>query len=96
MPYEDKNLSIEPTPVTWTSAGGAKTVLHDGLFATADAAAVVEAANYFNAAAPRIPDGGYVMIEAVVGIPAAIKFKQYLLSRAGAVVTATLLTTTAG
>ncbi len=95
MAYEDKNWSFEPTPCTYGS-GGSANVLYIGRGITADAAAAVEAANYFNPAAARIPDGGYAIVSAIVGVGGTVKMKQYMLSRAAGVVTATLLATTAG
>lgn len=98
MALEEKNISIRSTNCTYGTAGGTGAILHVGEMITADTAATVEAASYFNALATggRIPDGGIVILRAVVGVGGTVKMKNYRLTRSGATVTAALLDTTAG
>lgn len=98
MALEDKNLSITGTNCTFGSAGGTPANLLEGHLVTADLATVVETAGYFNGLATngRLPDGGVCVLHAAVGIGSTPKLKLYMLTRAGTVVTATLLTTAAG
>jgi hypothetical protein len=64
-------------------------------YITDDVAAVVEAAGYFNAAATRLPVGS--IIAAVMGMPATVKHKWYVVTvNTGTVVTVALQTATAG
>lgn len=96
MAYAEKEWSFSSESPSYGAAGGMDKVLHRGVGITADSAATVEGANYFANAASRIPDGGYAIVEAVMGIGGTVKFKQYLLARSGATMTLTLLATTAG
>lgn len=95
MALDAKNITFSDTGASYGTSGGDK-VLMCGHFITADAAATVEAANYFNPIANRIPDGGFAIVEAIVGVGGTVKHKQYLLTRAAGVITATLLATAAG
>ena len=62
---------------------------------TSDAAATVEAANYFNAAVADLPVGSCITV--VSGIGGAIKLKEMVVSvNSGTVVTVALLSTAAG
>lgn len=93
MAHSPENLTVEP--VAAIAGAGTANVLHEAYLVTADAAAVVEAANYLNASASRLPKG--TLIEAVMAIGGTPVLKNYVVTaNTGTVVTIALQTTTAG
>ncbi len=95
MAYNDKALRVEfGTGVQGASVDGAG-FYRQATYITDDAPATVEAANYFNAAAKRLPKG--TVIDAVMGFAGTIELKRYVVSaNDGATVTIKLQKTAAG
>ncbi len=94
MAHSPENLTVEPGSAI--AGAGSGLVLHEAYLVTTDTAATVEAANYLNASAARLPKG--TMISAVMDIGGATpKLKNYIVTaNTGTVVTIALQTTTAG
>lgn len=95
MAFNEKALRVEfGTGVQGASPTGAG-FYRQATYITADAPATVEAANYFDAAAKRLPVG--TVIDAVMGLGGTIELKRYVVSvNTGAAVTIKLQKTTAG
>lgn len=90
MAHETKNLSV--MPVGATSGSGADAVQHVAYLRTPDAAVVVEAANYLNASASRLPKGTIIFAAMVVnGTP--VKKDYIVTANTGTVVTIAAATT---
>ena len=87
------DLSVVPTGAY--NGSGSASVQNCAHLRTADAAAVVEAANYLNASASRLPKG--TTIDAVMAVNGTPVRKSYVVTaNTGSVVTIGLQTATAG
>lgn len=95
MAFTPKSLRVEfGTGVQGASPSGAG-FYRQASYITDDAPATVEAANYFNAAAKRLPVG--TVIDAVMGLGGTIELKRYVVSaNTGSAVTVKLQKTAAG
>lgn len=86
-------LEVVPLNCFHGSAGG--NIGHMAYLRTADAAAVVEAANYLNGSVKRLPKG--TVIQAVMAIGGTPILKHYVVTaNNGTAVTIALQTATAG
>lgn len=93
MAHSTENLIVDPTNAI--AGAGTALVFHRAGLITTDAAAVVEAANYLNASAARLPKG--TVIEAVMAVGGTPVLKTYVVTaNTGTVVTIALQGTAAG
>lgn len=93
MSHATTDLVVQPTNAFY--AAGAAGILNVAKLITADAAATVEAANYLNASASRLPKG--TIINAVMAASGTPVLKDYVVTaNTGTVVTIALATATAG
>ncbi len=94
MAYDAKNLSVSNPGCVYTG-GGEDKVAHRAHLITADAAATVETAAYFDAAYLRLPKG--TIIDAVMAVGGTPVRKSYVVTASSASgVTIALQTATAG
>lgn len=95
MAFSPNALRVHTNEGFTAASGDGKLSFREAHYVTADAAATVEAADYFNAAAGRLPVGTW--IEAVMGFPSAVVAKIYVVTaNNGSAVTIARLTTAAG
>lgn len=95
MAFDPNAFRVEYATGSYGAGSDGSKFFRRASYITADAPAVVEAANYFNLAADRAPLG--TVICAVMSIGGAVEMKNYVVSgNAAGVVTVKLQKTAAG
>lgn len=95
MAFDPNAFRVEYATGSYGAGSDGSKFFRRASYITADAPAVVEAANYFNLAAQRAPKG--TVIQAVMLIEGAVELKQYVVSaNDGTTVTVKLQKTAAG